>query len=72
MLIVNLGTPDAPDAKSVRRYLTEFLNDPRVIEESGIVWQFVRDGFILRSRPRRRARDYAKIWNHDEAVNCRS
>lgn len=65
VLIVNLGTPDAPDPKSVRRYLTEFLNDPRVIEKSGIVWQFVRDGFILRSRPRRRARDYAKIWNRE-------
>jgi len=65
VLIVNLGTPAAPDAKSVRRYLTEFLNDPRVIEESGIVWQFIRDGFILRSRPRRRALDYAKIWNLD-------
>jgi len=65
VLLVNLGTPDAPEAKAVRRYLTEFLNDPRVIEEGGIVWQFVRDGFILRSRPRRRAPDYAKIWNNE-------
>lgn len=65
VLLVNLGTPEAPEPRAVRRYLTEFLNDPRVIEEGGIVWQFIRDGFILRSRPRRRARDYAKIWNNE-------
>ena len=65
VLMVNLGTPAAPDAKSVRRYLAEFLSDPRVIEKSGIVWQFILDGFILRFRPRRRARDYARIWNRE-------
>lgn len=65
VLLVNLGTPEAPEPRAVRRYLTEFLNDPRVIEEGGIVWQLIRDGFILRSRPRRRARDYAKIWNNE-------
>lgn len=65
VLLVNLGTPAAAETKAVRRYLTEFLSDPRVIEEGGIVWQFIRDGFILRSCPRRRARDYAKIWNNE-------
>ena len=47
MLIVNLGTPDAADAPSVRRYLREFLSDPRVIENQGLVWQFVLNGIIL-------------------------
>ena len=67
VLIVNLGTPDGADAESVRRYLTEFLDDPRVIEESGFVWQLVLSGYILRTRARRRAGDYAKIWNHDKS-----
>jgi ferrochelatase len=64
-LLVNLGTPDAPDAGSVRRYLTEFLGDPRVIEENGLIWHLVLNGYILRTRARRRARDYEKIWNHE-------
>ena len=63
VLIVNLGTPDAPDAVSVRRYLKEFLSDPRVIENQGPVWQLILNGVILRIRPRRKARDYASIWN---------
>ena len=63
VLIVNLGTPDAPDAVSVRRYLKEFLSDPRVIENQGPVWRLVLNGVILRIRPRRKARDYASIWN---------
>src|SRR5262245_54481497 len=63
VLLVNLGTPDAPDAASVRRYLREFLSDPRVIEDQGLVWEFVLNAFILTRRPRIKARDYAKIWN---------
>jgi ferrochelatase len=47
----------------VRRYLREFLSDPRVIEDQGLIWKFVLNAIILTTRPRRRARDYAKIWN---------
>jgi ferrochelatase len=66
VLLVNLGTPDAADTESVRRYLKEFLSDPRVIEDQGLVWQAVLNGLILRIRPRRKARDYAKIWNQEK------
>src|ERR1700694_5531620 len=66
VLIVNLGTPDGADAASVRRYLKEFLSDPRVIENQGLVWQVALNGVLLRIRPRRKARDYAKIWNQDK------
>jgi ferrochelatase len=63
VLLVNLGTPDACNAKSVRVYLREFLSDRRVIEDQGFVWQAILNGIILRVRPARKARDYAKIWN---------
>src|SRR5438132_6978358 len=63
VLLVNLGTPDACDAKSVRVYLKEFLSDARVIEDQGLVWKAILNGIILRSRPARKARDYRKIWN---------
>lgn len=63
VLLVNLGTPDAADAPSVRAYLREFLSDPRVVENQGLVWKLVLHGIILRVRPARKARDYAKIWN---------
>jgi ferrochelatase len=66
VLLVNLGTPDAADAPAVRRYLKEFLTDPRVIENQGPLWSLVLNGIILRIRPRRKARDYAKIWNHEK------
>src|SRR5499427_10711083 len=62
VLLVNLGTPDSADAAGVRRYLKEFLADTRVIEETGLIWKIVLKG-ILRFRPRRKARDYQKIWN---------
>jgi ferrochelatase len=64
VLLVNLGSPDAPETAAVRRYLREFLSDPRVIEDQGLVWKFVLNAIILTTRPRRRARDYAKIWNN--------
>jgi ferrochelatase len=64
VLLVNLGSPDAPEPAAVRRYLREFLSDPRVIEDQGLVWKFVLNAVILTTRPRRRARDYAKIWNN--------
>src|SRR5205085_2673824 len=63
VLLVNLGTPDACDAKSVRVYLKEFLSDRRVIEDQGLRWKIVLNGIILRIRPGRKARDYKKIWN---------
>jgi ferrochelatase len=66
VLLINLGTPDAPDAPSVRRYLKEFLTDPRVIERQGPLWDIILNGAILRVRPRRRARDYRKIWNYEK------
>ena len=63
VLLVNLGTPDTADARGVRVYLREFLSDPRVIENQGLLWKLVLNGVILRIRPRRKARDYRKIWN---------
>src|SRR5215475_9049357 len=63
VLLVNLGTPDTADAKGVRVYLKEFLSDPRVIEDQGLLWKLVLNGIILRTRPRTKARDYRKIWN---------
>ena len=65
VLLVNLGTPEATDANAVRKYLREFLSDRRVIEETGVVWQLVLHGIILPFRPRRKGRDYAKIWNKE-------
>ena len=66
VLLVNLGTPDSADAKGVRVYLKEFLSDPRVIEDQGLWWKLVLNGVILRIRPRRKARDYQKIWNTEK------
>src|ERR1700739_2266281 len=63
VLLVNLGTPDSPDARGVRAYLREFLSDARVIENQGLLWKLALNGIILRVRPGRKARDYAKIWN---------
>jgi ferrochelatase len=66
VLIANLGTPDATDAPSVRRYLREFLSDARVIENQGLVWKFVLNAIILLRRPRAKGRDYEKIWNREQ------
>jgi ferrochelatase len=63
VLLVNLGTPDTADAQGVRVYLKEFLSDPRVIEDQGLLWKLILNGIILRVRPGRKARDYQKIWN---------
>lgn len=62
VLMVNLGTPDAPDRASVRRYLKEFLWDPRVVEVPRPVWWFALNGIILNTRPGRSAKAYQKIW----------
>ena len=65
ILIVNLGTPDAPDAKSIRRYLAEFLSDPRVIEMPRWLWKLILHGVILRFRPAHIAPAYRSIWTED-------
>src|ERR1700734_1360155 len=65
-LLVNLGTPDTANAAGVRVYLKEFLSDPRVIENQGLLWKLILNGVILRTRPRRKARDYRKIWNTEK------
>ncbi|MGE0288205.1 MAG: ferrochelatase [Bradyrhizobium sp.] len=66
VLLINLGTPDACDAGSVRVYLKEFLSDPRVIEDQGLLWKVILNGIILRVRPARKALDYKKIWNFEK------
>ena len=63
VLLVNLGTPEAPNAPAVRRYLGEFLHDHRVVELSRWIWCLVLHGIILRFRPRRSAAAYKKIWS---------
>ncbi|MCC7410518.1 MAG: ferrochelatase [Gammaproteobacteria bacterium] len=62
LLLTNLGTPDAPTTAAVRRYLREFLSDPRVIEVARIPWWFILNFGILPLRPRRSAHAYARIW----------
>ena len=65
IVLVNLGTPDAPTTDAVRRYLREFLSDPRVIEIPPLVWKPLLHGVILRTRPRASAAKYAMIWRDD-------
>ena len=65
VLLINLGTPDTPEPKAVRRYLTEFLSDRRVIEIPAWLWQPILHGVILRVRPKKSARAYAEIWTDD-------
>jgi len=65
VLLVNLGTPEATDYWSMRRYLAEFLSDRRVIEENRIKWWLVLNLIILSVRPRRKGRDYDTIWNRE-------
>jgi protoporphyrin/coproporphyrin ferrochelatase len=63
VLLVNLGTPDEPTAPALRRYLAEFLSDPRVVEISPrFVWWFILHGVILRTRPKQSAAKYASVW----------
>ena len=62
VLLCNLGTPDAPTPAAVRRYLGEFLSDPRVVEIPAWLWQPILHGVVLRTRPRRSAARYARIW----------
>jgi ferrochelatase len=65
VLLVNLGTPDAPDPPSVRRYLGQFLSDQRVVEIPPILWQPILRGIILTTRPKKSAHAYAQVWTED-------
>ena len=63
VVLVNLGTPDAPDAPAVRRYLKQFLSDPRVVEIPRAVWWLILNGIILPFRSSQSAKKYASIWS---------
>ncbi|MBS1182581.1 MAG: hemH [Proteobacteria bacterium] len=65
VLIVNLGTPDGTDRRSMRRYLEEFLTDRRVIETPRFKWYPILYGIILNTRPQKKGRDYETIWNKE-------
>jgi len=65
ILIVNLGTPEAPEAGAVRRYLGEFLSDRRVVEIPPLVWQPILRGVVLATRPRKSARAYRMVWTEE-------
>ena len=65
VLLINLGTPDAPTAAAVRRYLGEFLWDPRVVEIPRPLWWLILHGIVLRVRPAQSARKYASVWTDE-------
>jgi ferrochelatase len=62
ILLINLGTPDAPTARALRPYLTQFLSDPRVVEIPRLIWWPILHGIILNTRPKKSAEKFAKIW----------
>ena len=68
VLYCNLGTPDAPTAAAVRRYLAEFLSDHRVVEIPRLLWMLILHGFILRVRPAKSAAKYASIWTNEGSL----
>jgi ferrochelatase len=65
VLLVNLGTPNAPEPGAVRVYLREFLSDPRVVEIPQLLWQPILRGVILRTRPRKSAHAYRQVWSEE-------
>lgn len=65
VLLINLGTPDAPDAPAVKRYLRQFLSDPRVVEIPPILWQPLLRGLILNTRPKKSAHAYSLVWSEE-------
>lgn len=65
VLLINLGTPDAPHARAVRRYLAEFLTDRRVVELPAIAWRPILHGIILRTRPHKSAEAYNQVWTNE-------
>jgi ferrochelatase len=65
VLLVNLGTPDAPEPRAVRRYLKQFLSDRRVVEIPQVLWQPILRGIVLTTRPRKSARAYREVWTDE-------
>lgn len=65
VVLINLGTPDAPTPSAVRRYLLQFLSDRRVVEIPAIFWQPILRGIILTTRPRKSARAYREVWTNE-------
>lgn len=65
ILLLNLGTPDAPKEAELRTYLREFLSDRRVIEVPKLIWTFILHGIILRTRPKKSAEAYATVWSEE-------
>jgi ferrochelatase len=65
VLLINLGTPDAPEERAVRRYLAEFLSDRRVVEIHPFAWKPILHGFILRTRPKKSAEAYNQVWTNE-------
>ena len=65
ILLVNLGTPDAPEPGAVRRYLAEFLSDRRVVEIPALLWQPILRGIVLSTRPARSAHAYRQVWTDE-------
>lgn len=65
VLLTNLGTPDSPTPGALRRYLAEFLSDPRVVEIPRLLWLFILHGIILRVRPKKSAKLYQSIWSEE-------
>jgi protoporphyrin/coproporphyrin ferrochelatase len=68
VLLLQLGTPDDPSVPAVRRYLAEFLSDPRIIETNRFRWWFILHGIILRFRPRQSADKYRRIWSAETGM----
>jgi ferrochelatase len=63
VLLINLGTPDSPEPRAVKRYLCEFLSDRRVVELPAIAWQPILRGIILTTRPKKSAHAYSQVWS---------
>ena len=66
ILLVNLGTPDGTDFKSMRRYLNQFLSDKRVVEVPRLLWWLILNGIILNTRPKKSGEAYDRIWLKDD------
>jgi protoporphyrin/coproporphyrin ferrochelatase len=65
IMLINLGTPDAPEERAVRRYLAEFLSDRRVVEIHPLAWKPILHGIVLRTRPKKSAEAYNQIWTNE-------
>jgi ferrochelatase len=71
ILLINLGTPDAPTPQAVKLYLKQFLSDPRVVEIPRALWWLILNGIILQTRPKKSAEKYASIWDAHEGSPLR-